>query len=106
MPPPTLGGEYIPPQTWERIDRAARASAQKHVATLVAKARRAGVRAAGLVLSGSPYDVIVRAARSRRADVLVLGTHGRTGLPRLLLGSVASRVLATAPCPVLTVRGR
>lgn len=106
MPPPTLGGEYIPPQTWERIDKAARASAQKHVATLVAKARRAGVRAAGLVMSGSPYDAIVRAARSRRADVLVLGTHGRTGLPRLLLGSVASRVLATAPCPVLTVRGR
>jgi nucleotide-binding universal stress UspA family protein len=39
-------------------------------------------------------------------DVLVLGTHGRTGLPRFFLGSVAARVLATAPCPVLTVRGR
>jgi nucleotide-binding universal stress UspA family protein len=48
----------------------------------------------------------VRAARSKRADVLVLGTHGRTGLPRFFLGSVAARVLATAPCPVLTVRGR
>jgi universal stress protein A len=55
---------------------------------------------------GSPYEVIVRAARSKRVDVLVLGTHGRTGLPRFFLGSVAARVLATAPCPVLTVRGR
>ena len=55
---------------------------------------------------GSPYEVIVRAARSKGVDVLVLGTHGRTGLPRFFLGSVATRVLATAPCPVLTVRGR
>jgi universal stress protein A len=54
---------------------------------------------------GSPYDVIVRAARSKRVDVLVLGTHGRTGLARFFLGSVATRVLATAHCPVLTVRG-
>jgi universal stress protein A len=106
LPPPTLGGEYIPPQTWERIDAAARAAAQTQLAALVAKARRAGVRAVGLIMTGSPHEVIVRAARARRADVLVLGTHGRTGLPRLFLGSVASRVLATAPCPVLTVRGR
>jgi nucleotide-binding universal stress UspA family protein len=82
------------------------AAAKKQVGTLVAKARRAGVRAAGLVVAGSPYEVIARAARSKRADVLVLGTHGRTGLPRFFLGSVAAHVLATTRCPVLTVRGR
>jgi nucleotide-binding universal stress UspA family protein len=103
---PTLGGEYIPPQTWDRIEAATRAAANRQVGALVAKARRAGVRAAGLVVAGSPYEVIVRAARSKRADILVLGTHGRTGLPRFFLGSVAARVLATAPCPVLTIRGR
>jgi universal stress protein A len=106
LSPPTLGGEYIPPQTWDRIEAATRAAAKKQIGTLVAKARRAGVRAAGLIMAGSPYEVIVRAARSKRVDVLVLGTHGRTGLPRFFLGSVAARVLATAPCPVLTVRGR
>jgi len=106
LPPPTLGGEYIPPQTWDRIEAATRASAKKQIRTLVTKAKRAGVRATGLIVAGSPYEVIVRAARSKRADVLVLGTHGRTGLPRFLLGSVAGRVLASAPCPVLTVRGR
>jgi GT2 family glycosyltransferase len=47
---------------------------------------------------------IVRTARSKKSDLVVLGTHGRTGFTRLLLGSVASRVVATAPCPVLTVR--
>jgi nucleotide-binding universal stress UspA family protein len=41
---------------------------------------------------------------AKGADLLVLGTHGRTGLSRMLLGSVAARVIATAPCPVLTVR--
>lgn len=105
--PPTLGGgTYLPRGTWDRVEEANRAAAQKQIDALVAKARRAGVRATGLIVVGSPHEVIVRAARSRRADVLVLGTHGRTGLPRLLLGSVATRVLTTAPCPVLTVRGR
>lgn len=104
--PPTLGGEYMPPQTWDRIEAANRAEARKQIDALVTKAKRAGVRATGLIMVGSPYEVIVRASRSKRADVLVLGTHGRTGLPRFLLGSVATRVVATARCPVLTVRGR
>ena len=104
--PPMLGGEYIPPQTWDRIETATRTEARKQIEALVAKAKRAGVRATGLVMVGSPYEVIVRAARSKHVDVLVLGTHGRTGLPRFFLGSVATRVLARAHCPVLTVRGR
>ncbi|HEX4995020.1 MAG TPA: universal stress protein [Methylomirabilota bacterium] len=102
----SLGSAYVPPPTWDRIEAAMHAAAQKQIGALVAKARRAGVRAAGLVVAGNPYEAIVRAARSKRADMLVLGTHGRTGLPRFFLGSVAARVLATAPCPVLTVRGR
>jgi universal stress protein A len=104
-PPTTLGGEYVSPQSWERIETANRATAQKELATLVAKARRAGVRAISLVVSGPPHEAIVRAARSKRVDLLVVGTHGRTGLGRFFLGSVAARVVASASCPVLTVRG-
>jgi nucleotide-binding universal stress UspA family protein len=48
----------------------------------------------------------VRAARGRKARLIVMGTHGRTGVARFFLGSVAARVAATAPCPVLTVRRR
>lgn len=103
---PPLGGQYIPPPTWDRIEAGMCAAAKKQLGALVARARRAGVRAADLVVAGSPYEVIVRAARSKRADVLVLGTHGRAGLARFFLGSVAARALTTAPCPVLTVRGR
>ena len=73
---------------------------------LVAKAKAAGARAQGLLLEGTAADAIVRTARSKRADLIVMGTHGRSGLARLFMGSVAERVIGTAPCPVLTVRGR
>jgi nucleotide-binding universal stress UspA family protein len=49
-------------------------------------------------------DEILRVAGETASDVIVLGTHGRTGLGRLLLGSVAEQVVRAAPCPVLTVK--
>ncbi|MFO0906213.1 MAG: universal stress protein [Pirellulales bacterium] len=53
---------------------------------------------------GSPAEAIVQIAREEQADMIVLGTHGRTGLARLLLGSIAEAVLRHAECPVLTVK--
>lgn len=53
---------------------------------------------------GNPAKEICRYARKQNVDLLVLGTHGRTGLNHLLIGSVAERIVRTAPCPVLTVR--
>jgi len=53
---------------------------------------------------GEPAAVIVERAKSGRYDLLVLSTHGRTGLSHFLMGSVAERVVRSAPCPVLTVR--
>ncbi|HEY8505975.1 MAG TPA: universal stress protein [Gemmataceae bacterium] len=53
---------------------------------------------------GDPAAVILRVAAERGCDLIVMGTHGRTGLWRVLLGSVAERVLRDAPCPVLTVK--
>jgi nucleotide-binding universal stress UspA family protein len=53
-----------------------------------------------------PHELIARAARSRKADLLVIGTHGRSGLAKLFLGSVATRLVSMAPRPVLTVRGK
>jgi nucleotide-binding universal stress UspA family protein len=58
------------------------------------------------VAAGHPADTIVRLARERAADLIVMGTHGRTGLQHVLLGSVAEKVVRLAPCPVLTVRHR
>ena len=56
------------------------------------------------VHEGDPATQIVRVAQETRCDLIVLGTHGRTGLGRLLMGSVAEQVLRKAPCPVLTVK--
>lgn len=53
---------------------------------------------------GEPVDEILRVAKDAGCDMIVLGTHGRTGLDRLLMGSVAEQVVRKAPCPVLTVR--
>ena len=106
MTPPVLytPDGYALPDTYKRLLADMRAEVKTHLDRLVAQAKAAGVRARGVLLEGVPHDRIVRAARSARADLLVIGTHGRTGLARLFLGSVASRVVATATCPVLSVR--
>ena len=57
-----------------------------------------------LVRHGVPYDQITAAAREMNADVIVITTHGRTGLAHVLLGSTAERIVRHAPCAVLTVR--
>ncbi|MGH7401140.1 MAG: universal stress protein [Candidatus Rokuibacteriota bacterium] len=103
---PIVADGYVSPQVYEDMASATRAYVRKHLDALVGKAKRAGARVKGLLLEGVPHERIAQAARSRKADLIVIGTHGRTGLARLFLGSVASRVLAVAPCPVLTVRGK
>jgi universal stress protein A len=55
-----------------------------------------------LILEGDPAEVIVDVAREHGCDLIVMGTHGRSGLGRLVLGSVAEQVIRHAPCPVLT----
>ena len=57
-----------------------------------------------IIRIGDPAKVIVQAAETLAADVVVMATHGRTGVSRMLMGSVAERVLRDSPCPVLTVR--
>lgn len=56
------------------------------------------------LLAGDPADAIVRIAEAEHIDLIVMGTHGRRGLSRLLMGSVAESVVRAAPCPVLTVK--
>lgn len=56
------------------------------------------------VLLGAPHVEIVRYARKEEMDLIVLATHGRTGLAHALIGSVAEKVVQMAPCPVLTIK--
>lgn len=66
--------------------------------------RGAGLTVGAKVLQGDPREVLIDVARAEGADLLVMGSHGRTGLAKLVLGSVASHVVAHAPCNVLVIK--
>ena len=103
---PIPGDGYVSPKVYDDLAASTRASAQKQLAKLLARAKTARVRAKGFLLEGVAHEQILRFAKSRRADLVVMGTHGRSGLAKLFLGSVAGRVVAAASCPVMTVKGR
>ena len=103
---PMAGEGYISPSVYEDLEASARKHAEKQLATLRDKGRASGVKVSVLLLEGLAHAQIVRAAKSKKADLIVIGTHGRTGFAKFFLGSVASRVVTAAPCPVLTVRGK
>ena len=77
---------------------------ESKLAELVTPADRAGFNATTDVIPGSGAETIVSYAQAHGVDLIVMGTHGRTGLPHLFMGSVAEHVVRTAHCPVLTVR--
>ena len=87
-----------------RLEESAKQQAESSMKRLMATLEKAKVKAKSLLLRGSAHDQIIKAAKSKKADMIVIGTHGRTGLSKLFMGSVAGRVVSTAPCPVLTVR--
>jgi len=83
---------------------AAEAATCREFDGLLARAKAVDVAANDVLRCGRPAEEIVKVAESELADLIVMGTHGRRGLRRLMLGSVAQHVVATAPCPVVTVR--
>jgi nucleotide-binding universal stress UspA family protein len=97
-PPVTIGTEGVvvfPPENY--LD-----PVQKQLAEVKPRGSQEGVE--HQLVEGDPAAEILRAARELPADVIVMGTHGRTGLSRLLMGSVAEAVVRKAPCPVLTAK--
>lgn len=90
----------------QRVYDAQRRWAEETLAARVTAAKQRRITARWLLRVGAPFEQIVAAAGDEKADMLVIGTHGRSGLNRLLMGSVAERVVRVAPCPVLTVRPR
>ncbi|HZL86968.1 MAG TPA: universal stress protein [Pirellulaceae bacterium] len=97
VPLTTGGGEYIyavpEPPTQELLER---------LNKIVPK--DASIPVVHRLLAGDPADAIIRAAESDDVDLIVMGTHGRRGITRLLMGSVAEAVVRRADCPVLTVK--
>jgi universal stress protein A len=96
-------GSRLPPSLVESV----RDHAQLQLERFLARAKAAGlsIRKAETV-AGSPYPTIVEKAERENYDLIVVGTHGRTGLSRAFLGSVAERVVRHAGCPVLVARAK
>ncbi len=77
---------------------------RQYLSGIKAKAAREGVKCEAILhLGDEPYKDIVSEAKKRRVSTIIMGSHGRTGLTRLLMGSVVSRVIGHAPCKVLVV---
>jgi nucleotide-binding universal stress UspA family protein len=88
----------------EGAERDIRAAAEKALEEWRQRAAERGVPVTATVLLGVASEQIPAVARERETDLIVMGTHGRSGLEHVVLGSVAERTLRLAPCPVMTVR--
>ncbi len=80
--------------------------AEKNVKAVKETAQKEGVAVKAFVMSGRPADAVIEIAKDKNADLIVLGSHGRTGLEKLLMGSVAERVIVLTSCAVLVVKGK
>jgi nucleotide-binding universal stress UspA family protein len=87
-----------------RVDQE-RSVREERVAELVARARRRRIPTEYMIWTGDPGDSIVEAAAAEGADLIAIGSHGRSGLGRAILGSVSDHVVRHARCPVMVVRG-
>ena len=100
------GGEFSGGYDFAPAEKELRESAGQQLAELVLEEVDEFVPVKTAVRSGSPVQEIVTAARELESDLILISTHGRTGLKHLLLGSVAENIVRLAPCPVLVVRER
>ncbi len=97
-----LEGAYLPPDFWTNVKKEADQTLSRYVGDI----RQKGLAVEAVVREGYPATVIVDEATAQNADLIVIGTHGLSGLKHLLLGSIAERVVQKAPCPVLAVKRR
>jgi len=98
---------YVPEVSgavWADVQRRAKVAAAADLRRHAAQVKDARVRTHTVLAEGVPFDQILRVARRLRCDLIVIATHGRTGLKHAIMGSVAENVVRRAPCPVLTVR--
>ncbi len=103
-PPASLGHSGVADDLIEAdLENTIRRDVEKQMEPILATVRAAGVRVRGEILAGHTAKRLAELAGTTGAAMVVIGTHGRTGVKKLVMGSVAGQVIATAPCPVLTV---
>ncbi len=94
-----------PPAILDDTLKAMESNAQARTQKALDRVQQAGVQCESAIVEGIPFQSIMETANDRNIDLIVMGTHGRTGLTHALMGSVAEKVIRMAPCPVLVTRG-
>lgn len=102
--PVDLRGFYVPHISFEQLEKEIEEGAANMMEKFCAAKLEGFTNYRTVIVSGIPYEEILREAKSSGASLIVLGTHGRTGLDHLIFGSTAERVVRSAACPVLTIR--
>jgi nucleotide-binding universal stress UspA family protein len=92
------------PTEREAIERELKNNGQRYINYVLGLAEKEDVRAASLLAKGRPFEQIVHLAKGLNMDLIVMGTYGRRGAERILIGSVAERVIEYSSCPVLVVK--
>lgn len=100
MPVGTGGLSYPVSKIYDDMER----EAKKQIHRLVPKRFLEKIKVENIIMRGSPFLEIIKAARKYDIDLITIATHGRKGLSHVLLGSTAEKVVRTAPCPVLCVK--
>lgn len=102
--PVDLRGFYVPHISFDTIEREIALSAEKMMEKFCSKKTKDYDNYDKFIVSGIPYEEILKKADEEKVDLLIMGTHGRAGIDHLLFGSTAERVVRKAACPVMTVR--
>ena len=97
-------GSYVPHVSLDELYKEMETNAKAALEKCFTEEMRDFKDVEHVVLKGTPYEEISRFAEENKIDLIVIGTHGRKGLDRMLFGSTAEQVVRHAPCPVLTVR--
>lgn len=102
--PVDLRGFYVPHISFEQLEKEIEEGAEKMMEKFCQANMGDFTRFTTVVVAGIPYEEVLRKAQETGASLIVLGTHGRTGIDHLIFGSTAERVVRSAACPVLTIR--
>ena len=102
--PVDLRGFYVPHISFDKLEEEIEEGAKKLMASFCRQHAGGFENIEPLIVPGMPYEEIIKQAETRGADLIVLGTHGRTGLDHVLFGSTAEKVVRKSKVPVLTVR--
>ncbi|MDD2500678.1 MAG: universal stress protein [Geobacter sp.] len=102
--PVDLRGFYVPHISFEQLEQEIETGAVKMMETFCNENLKEFTAFTTAVVTGVPYEEIIRVATEQESSLIVIGTHGRTGLDHLIFGSTAERVVRSAPCPVMTIR--